>query len=83
MTHIKDNANMVSMRPFTSVRRLSSGTFNARYRPRQGKHLTRTFDTETEARQWLDSLREDYQEAREISAISRRRKYRRSTDESE
>lgn len=79
MTPVKDNANIVAMRPFTSVRRLPSGTFNARYRPRQGAHLTRTFDTEIKARQWLDSLREELEDGGEVSVVSNRRCYRRGT----
>lgn len=49
------------IRPFGSVRRLPSGRYQARYRPRHGTHVTapQTFATESEAREWLESLRAD------------------------
>ena len=47
---------MSKAKSFTSVRELESGRFQARYRPRNGQHAVRTFDTEEQARAWLAAL---------------------------
>lgn len=45
---------------FGNVRELPSGRFQARYRPRNGPHITapHTFDTREEAEEWLQALRD-------------------------
>lgn len=61
--------------PFTNVRRIPSGRYQARYRPRRNPHKTRTFDTEQEAREWLEKLRERKEKEGVISHISKRHSY--------
>lgn len=64
-------------RPFTSIRVLSSGRFNARYRPRQGTHQARTFDSQEDAENWLDSIETDAVDSGDVSRITGVRTYRR------
>lgn len=51
------SAGMSKADSFTSVRLLESGRFQARHRPRNGAHASKTFDTEEEARAWLQQLK--------------------------
>lgn len=68
-------------KPFTSIRVLSSGRFNARYRPRQGTHQTRTFDFQEDAENWLDSLEIGAVDSGDVSRITGVRTYQRGKHE--
>ena len=57
-------------KPFTSIRALSPGRFNTRYRPRQGTHQARTFDSQEDAENWLDSLETDAIDSGDVSRIT-------------
>lgn len=63
--------------PFTSTRTLPSGRVNARYRPRQAAHRTKTFDTMAGAAAWLEQLQSEALEAEDVSSVTKRREYRR------
>ncbi len=42
--------------PFTSVRELSSGRFQARWRPRNGKHKSVTLSSREQCEAWLEAV---------------------------
>lgn len=61
--------------PFNSVRYLPSGRVNARYRPRNAEHRTKTFDTLQEAEEWLESLESSAVDGGDVSRVTKRREY--------
>lgn len=59
--------------PFKSIRKLPSGRYQARYRPRQASHKSRTFDFKITAEKWLEELESEAVKGGEVSSITKRR----------
>lgn len=57
------------------VRELPSGRFQARYRPRNAKHISHTFSSPEEAWEWLAAIEEAVTNERKLEAEDKARRY--------
>ena len=57
--------------PFTSIRQLSSGRFQARWRPRNDEHKSATLSTREECEEWLAAVEKTVREKQRQEAFER------------